>query len=90
MSTEPHWVTKYREMLELRRQADEAEKAFTDLAWEIAQEQDEMASRESLIFEEKRVRFSCRGTGIYSQEEWYEEFPVELLFDRAATKMRGL
>jgi hypothetical protein len=90
MSTEPHWVTKYREMLELQKKAEEAEKPFRELAAEIAREQDEMATGESIVFKEKSVVFGCRGTGIYSHDEWCEEFPVELLFERAATKMRAI
>lgn len=90
MSTDPHWVVKYRELLDLRKKAADAEKPFSDLAWEIAREQDEHADGEDLVFDEKHVHFSCRGTGIYQDDQWMEVFAVDLLFERAATKMRSL
>lgn len=90
MSTDPHWVTKYREMRDLQQMAEEAAKPFRELAMQIAREQDVLFDGSTVVFEEKRVRYVCRGTGIHHGDEWFEEFPVELLFERAATKMRGL
>jgi hypothetical protein len=75
---------KYEEMLALRKRADEAEAVFRKIAEDIAHKRAPLASCDSIVFKEDKVFFSCRGTGIYSHDEWMEEFPVELLLQRAA------
>jgi hypothetical protein len=88
--TTPLWRRKYNDLLDLKRKTDRAEEPFRKLALEIAHERSELCDGDIVLFEEKRVRFSCEGTGIYQGDQWFEEFPVQLLFERAATKMRGL
>lgn len=83
-----HWQRKYQEMLALRKKAEEAEAPFLKLAAEIARERDGLATGDGIRLEENQVLFTCRGTGIYSHDEWGETFPVELLISKAAETLK--
>ncbi len=60
---------------------EEASKPWEAIALQIASERSDV-SVSAVRFEEDRVRYTCHGTGIYSSDEWYEYYPVVLLFAR--------
>ena len=79
----------YKDALALRaaaevanRHAAKAEEPFVEIAWKIAREIEPLADGNLIEFKEDKVVFSCTGTGIHSDEQWSDEFKVEMLFER--------
>lgn len=64
------------------KMAAEASKPWEELAHKIAQETKGLEGHGEVRFEKTRFRIACQGTGIYSHEEWWEDFPIELLLEK--------
>jgi hypothetical protein len=71
----------YQKVVKQLVDAKKAQEPWIEVALQIARERSELASGE-IVLEENQVRFSCQGTGIYSQEGWWESFPIHLLLER--------
>jgi hypothetical protein len=61
------------------KKAAEAAKPWEDAAHRVAKEAKGLEGYGEVRFEKTRFRIACGGTGIYSHETWWEDFPVELL-----------
>lgn len=79
-------TTDYDVLLGLLADVAAAEKKAADaavpwekLAYEVAKETRGLESHGEVRFEKTRFRIACQGTGIYSHEAWWEDFPIELL-----------
>lgn len=59
--------------------ASEAAKPWEDAAHRVAKELKGLEGYGEVRFERTRFRIACQGTGIYSHEEWWEDFPIEPL-----------
>lgn len=81
---------EYRAILELERklknlekERQETSKVWVDAAVAICREyRPDIVVTGTVRFEETKFHVSCRGTGIYSEEEWWETFAVGELFVR--------
>jgi len=82
--------TDYESLLSLwdasasaEKKAIEASKPWIEWAYEVARETRGLEGNGEVRFEKTRFRIACKGTGIYSHEEWFENFPIELLLAKA-------
>jgi hypothetical protein len=71
----------HREIAMLHLKAFNMEKDWKPEALKIARERIGLPIKD-VIFEYDKIVVCCHGTGIYSTEEWYESYPIELLFKR--------
>lgn len=72
-----------------QRKAADAERPWKELAYKIAMETRGIYGSGYVRFEKDRFRISCQGTGIHSDEEWWESFPAELLISRMRQSGEG-
>ena len=56
-----------------------ASKPWKEAAYKVARETKGLEGHGEVCFEKTRFRIACQGTGIYSDETWWEDFPVEPL-----------
>lgn len=78
----------YKALLELQKKAEEAQKTahtagdpWRAAALEIARDRTDVPVSE-VFFKEDRIEYLCHGTGIYSEEEWIESYPIAMLFQK--------
>jgi hypothetical protein len=93
-------VTDYDALLSLFDAADAAQKKAVEASkeWEVLANQvaDELKGLKGhasvcsgeLRFEKDRFSILCNGTGIYSHEQWWEDFPIEPLLKKALAQKR--
>ena len=71
---------------EAERRAQEAAKPWKEAAYRVARRVKGLEGHGEVRFEKTRFRIACAGTGIYADESWWENFPVELLLEEMAKK----
>lgn len=65
-----------------KKKAAEASKPWEDMAHKIAGETKGLEGYGKVRFEKTRFLIACQGTGIYADDWWEEDFPIQLLIDR--------
>lgn len=63
-----------------QKRADQAAQPWNEAAHKVAA-RDGLEGGGDIRFEKTRFRVACHGTGIYSHESWWEDFPIELLLE---------
>lgn len=79
----------FDEAAQAENKADAAAKPWEEAARKIAHETKGLQGSGQVRFEKTRFRIACQGTGIYSHEEWWEDFPVELLLAEMQKRQGG-
>lgn len=62
-----------------QKKAAKAAAPWEEAAYRVAKESKGLEGGGEVLFEKTRFRIACQGTGIYSHESWWEDFPIELL-----------
>lgn len=65
--------------LQAERAANDAAEPWEEAAYRVAKASKGLEGRGRIRFEKTRFRIECQGTGIHSDEVWWEDFPTELL-----------
>lgn len=89
-------MSDYDSLLALREEADAAARKATaaegpwkEMAHKIALETRGIQGDSTVRFEKERFRILCQGTGIHSDEQWWESFPAELLINKMRESVKG-